>query len=89
MISSKYNCVDFEKRDLILGVGLLLFMIGLIPFVAPVYALLIVIAMFFGIKFYVTQRKKMVTRDIGKGICAECGSPIYGQTCPNCDKSKS
>lgn len=89
MIRSNYNYVDFEKRDLILVVGLLLFMIGLVPFVAPVYAILIVIAMFFGIKFYVIQRKKMVTRDIGRGICAECGSPIYGKTCPNCDKSKN
>ena len=77
--------MNFEKRDVILIVGLLLFMVGLIPFMAPVYAILIVVAMYFGIKFYVTQRQKMVKREIGRGICAECGSPIHGKTCPNCD----
>ena len=77
--------MNFEKRDIILAAGLLLFMVGLVPFMAPVYALLIVVAMFFGLKFYVVQRKKLVERDVGRGICAECGSPIHGKTCPNCD----
>ena len=82
---SSSNCVDFEKRDVILIIGLLLFMVGLMPFMAPVYAVLIVIIMYFGIKFYVSQRKKMIKQDIGVGICAECGSPIHDEACPHCD----
>lgn len=80
--------MNFEKRDIILIVGLLLFMIGLVPFMAPVYAILIVIAMFFGIKFYVAQRNKAVRQDVGRAICADCGSPIYGEKCMNCSSEK-
>lgn len=79
------DSVNFEKRDVILVVGLLLFMIGLIPFMAPIYAAMVVIAMYFGIKFYARQRRQMVKRDVGEGICAECGSRIYNKTCPDCD----
>jgi hypothetical protein len=77
--------LKFEKRDIILIVGLLLFMIGLIPFMAPIYAALIVIAMYVGIKFYVEKRKKSIERDVGEGICVDCGSKIFNQKCPNCD----
>ncbi|MFB5608910.1 MAG: hypothetical protein ACE5Q5_01670 [Nitrosarchaeum sp.] len=77
--------MNFEKRDILLIVGLLFFMIGLIPFMAPMYAALIVIAMYFGIKFYVINRSKSIKKDIPEGICAECGSKISNQKCPNCD----
>jgi hypothetical protein len=77
--------LNFEKRDIILIVGLFLFMLGLIPFMAPIYAALIVIAMYFGIKFYVASRKKSIEKDVGEGICADCGSVIFDQKCPNCD----
>jgi hypothetical protein len=77
--------LNFEKRDIILIVGLLLFMIGLIPFMAPLYAALIVIALYFGIKFYVGRRRKSIEKEIGEGICADCGSKISNQKCPNCD----
>jgi len=77
--------LNFEKRDIILIVGLLLFMIGLIPFMAPIYAVLIVTMMYFGIKYYVGVRRKSIQKEIGEGICAECGSKISNQKCPNCD----
>lgn len=60
-------------------------MIGLIPFMAPIYAVLIVIVMYFGIKFYVAVRRKSIQKEIGEGICADCGSKISNQKCPNCD----
>ena len=66
-------------------VGLLLFMIGLTPFTGLVYALIIVIIMYFGIKVYVGKRKQSIERDIGEGICMECGSKISNKKCPNCD----
>ena len=77
--------MNFEKRDIILIVGLLLFMIGLIPFMAPIYAALIVIAIYFGIKFYVGNRRKSIEKELGEGICVDCGSKISNQKCPNCD----
>ncbi|EGP93371.1 Zn-ribbon protein [Nitrosarchaeum koreense MY1] len=41
--------------------------------------------MYFGIKFYVANRKKALEKDAGEGICAECGSSIFDKKCPNCD----
>ena len=76
--------LNFEKRDLILIAGLLFFMIGLIPFMGAIYAVLIVIVMYFGIKFYVVSRKKSISKEI-EGICADCGGKITNQNCPQCN----
>ena len=62
-------------------------MIGLTPFIAPVYAVVIVVLMYFGIKVYVAKRKQSIERDVGEGICMECGSKIINKKCPNCDYS--
>ncbi len=80
--------LKFERRDIILIAGLLLFMIGLIPFMSPAYAALIVIIMYFGIKFYVAKRRQLIEKDVGEGICLECGSKIHEKKCPNCDFSQ-
>jgi len=80
--------LKFEKRDIVLVSGLLLFMIGLIPFTTPVFAIIIVIVMYFGIKIYVEKRKQTIQNDVGGGICMECGSRILDEKCPNCDLSK-
>ncbi len=80
--------MKFEKRDILLIVGLLLVMIGLMPFMAPVYAALIVIILYFGIKIYVGKKKQSIQREIGEGICIECGAQISNNQCPNCDKIK-
>ena len=69
-------------------VGLLLFMVGLTPFTGLVYALIIVTIMYFGIKVYVGKRKQSIERDVGEGICMECGSRIFNKKCPNCDYSQ-
>jgi len=69
-------------------VGLLLFMIGLIPFMGAIYAAVIVAIMYFGIKVYVGKRKQSIERDVGEGICMECGSKIFNKKCPNCDCSQ-
>ncbi|MCI4432205.1 MAG: hypothetical protein JHC41_01160 [Nitrosopumilus sp.] len=60
-------------------------MIGLIPFMAPVYAALITIVIYFGIKFYVSNRRKSIEKYIGEGMCVDCGSKIFDKKCPNCD----
>ena len=80
--------LKFEKRDVILIVGLLLFMIGLTPFTGLALAMVIVIIMFFGIKLYVKKRKQSIENDVGGGICMECGSKVLDKKCPQCDYSK-
>jgi len=63
-------------------------MIGLIPFMAPVYAAIIVILLYFGIKLYVGKKRQSIRADIGEGICMECGSKIINKMCSNCGYSK-
>ena len=77
--------VRFERRDALLVAGLLLFMVGLLPFMAPVYAVIIVILMYLGIKVYVGRRRRAIERDVGRGLCMECGSRIVDHRCPRCD----
>lgn len=60
-------------------------MIGLIPFMSPAYAAIIVILMYFGIKIYVGKRTQSILRDTGDGICMECGSKVVEKKCSNCD----
>ena len=60
-------------------------MIGLIPFMTPAYAAIIVIVLYFAIKVYVGKRRQSIQRDVGEGICMECGSKVFNKKCPNCD----
>ena len=69
-------------------VGLLLFMIGLTPFTGFALAAVMVIIMYFAIKVYVRKRTQSIERDVGEGICMECGSKILDKKCPNCDYSQ-
>jgi len=77
--------LNFEKRDIILILGILLVMIGLTPFMAPIYAAIIGILLYFGIKVYVGRKRKMIENDVGQGLCMECGFKIINDKCPNCD----
>ena len=77
--------MKFQRRDILLIAGLVLFMIGLIPFMSPAYAAIIVIIMYFGIKVYVGKRTQSIQRDVGEGICMECGSSVIDKKCPICD----
>jgi len=77
--------LNFEKRDIILIVGIVLFVIGLIPFTTVIFAIIIGILLFFGIKVYVIRKRRMIENDVGEGICMECGFKIIDKKCPNCD----
>jgi len=66
--------------------GVTLFMFGLIPFMAPIYAIIIAVLIYFGIKVFVGRRKKIMDKKIGEGFCIECGEQIIDKKCPNCDK---
>jgi flagellar biosynthesis component FlhA len=80
--------LNFEKRDIILIAGILLFMVGLIPFMPPIYAMAIAIAIYFGIKVLVGRRKKSFQTEVGEGYCAVCGEKINDKKCPNCERNQ-
>jgi hypothetical protein len=64
-------------------------MIGLMPFMAPIYAVIIAILVYFGVKVFVGRRKKIMLEKLGGGICINCGEKIINKKCPNCDKSSN
>jgi hypothetical protein len=78
--------LKFERRDLILIAGLILVMLGLIQYLGPAYSAIIVIALYFGVKLYVGKKRQLIEKDVGEGICMECGSKITNKKCPNCDQ---
>ena len=79
--------MPFEKREIILILGILFLMIGMLPFIAPMYAVAIAIVIYFGIRVLVGRRKKQIRESIGEGVCAVCGRKIIKNKCPNCDSS--
>jgi hypothetical protein len=81
--------LGFEKREILLILGVLFLMIGLMPFLAPLYAIIIAIVAYFGIKVFVGRRKKQIQKAIGEGMCAVCGARIIQNKCPNCDEPKT
>ncbi|MGI0102701.1 MAG: hypothetical protein ACREA7_08925 [Nitrosotalea sp.] len=81
--------MGFEKREILLILGVLFLMIGLLPFLAPVYAIIIAILTYFGIRVFVGRRKKQIQKAVGEGVCAVCGSRIIQSKCPNCDEPKT
>ena len=79
--------MPFEKREIILIVGILFLMIGMMPFIAPIYAVTIAIVIYFGVRVFVGRRKKQMQKSVGEGVCAVCGQRIIKSKCPNCDKT--
>ena len=75
----------FEKREIILIVGILFLMIGMIPFIAPIYAVIIAVVIYFGVRVFVGRRKRQIQKSIGEGVCAICGQKIIENKCPQCD----
>jgi hypothetical protein len=63
-------------------------MLALIQYLGPVYSALIVIGLYFGIKIYVGKKRQLIQRDVGEGICMECGSKIINKKCTNCDSGE-
>ena len=80
--------MKFERRDIVLIVGLVFFMIGMTPFTGIALAAVIVIIMYFGIKVYVEKRRQSIESEVGEGLCMECGSVVVDKKCPNCDYSE-
>lgn len=79
----------YDKRELLLIGGVMFFMIGLLGAGLPlIYSVIIAVAIYVGIKVYVGKRKQMFSRQLGQGMCADCGSKIEGNKCPNCDSNR-
>jgi hypothetical protein len=77
--------LKFERRDIVLIIGIFLVVLGITQYVPLEYSLPIGILLYFGIKIYVGKRKQSIQRDVGEGICMECGSRVFDKKCPNCD----
>tara|TARA_B100001123_G_C15195061_1_gene981007 strand:+ start:116 stop:412 length:297 start_codon:yes stop_codon:yes gene_type:complete len=77
----------FQRRDFLLIAGVLFLLIGLMGVGLPaIYAIIISIAIYFGIRIFIGRRKKMIEKDVGEGFCAKCGSKIKNKKCPICDR---
>ena len=84
------NNLAFKRKDFLLIIGILFFLIGLMGVgLPPIYAIIISLAIYFGIRIFVGRRKKMIEREIGEGLCVKCGSKIEDKKCPICDRQKS
>ena len=59
--------------------------IGMIPFTTPAFAIITAAVVFLGIKWYSTKRQKDIMSEVGLGFCAECGSAVTEEGCPQCD----
>ncbi|MDE1768955.1 MAG: hypothetical protein KGI28_00190 [Thaumarchaeota archaeon] len=65
-------------------------MIGVmaLPHMNLVYAVIIAILVYFGMKVFVGRRKRQIEREVGEGLCVTCGAKIQENKCPNCDSDK-
>ncbi len=80
----------FERREILLIAGILFFLIGLIGVgLQPIYAIIISITIYIGIKVIVGRRKKTIAKSVGEGLCVTCGEKIINNKCPNCDVKKT
>ena len=80
--------MKFERRDMVLIIGIFLIVLGITQYIPFHYSALIGVGFYFTIKIYVERRRKSIENSIGGGICMECGSKIIQTKCPNCDYSK-
>ena len=84
------NYLAFKRKDFLLIIGILFFLIGLMGVgLPPIYAIIISLAIYFGIRVFIGRRKKMIEKEVGEGICVKCGSKIVNKKCPICDRKKS
>ncbi len=81
--------MPFEKREILLILGVIFLMIGMMAILAPIYAAIIAVLIYFAIRMFVIRKKKRMEKEIGKGICVVCGEKIIDNKCPNCDKPQT
>lgn len=70
--------------------GVILITIGLLGVGLPlIYSVIISVGIYAAIKLYVAKSKKSISKSVGEGLCAICGSKVVGGKCPNCDSTPS
>jgi hypothetical protein len=80
--------LSYHKKEILLVGGVLLFMIGLLGVGLPlIYAVIIAVGIYVGIKVYVGRQQRLLTKEIPEGVCADCGSKIIAGNCPNCSSN--
>lgn len=81
----------FIKRDSLLLAATIMIVFGVtaLPSMTLLHGIGIGVALFFGIKSFVTYREKSMRKQMGEGYCAECGEKIQSGKCPHCDDSNS
>lgn len=80
--------LGYQKKEILLVAGVLLFMIGLLGTGLPlIYAVIIAVAIYAGIKVLVGRKQRLISKEIPEGVCVECGSKIVAGSCPNCGNS--
>ncbi len=79
--------MKFEKREILLIVGILFIMIGVmaLPHMNLIYSVTIAISLYFAIRVFIGRRKKQIQKEVGQGICAVCGAKVVEGKCPKCD----
>ena len=77
--------MKFEKREILLIVGILFLMIGMMAFLPPAIALVIAVLFYFAIRVFVGRRKRQIQKEVGQGICVTCGAKVVEGKCPKCD----
>ncbi len=80
--------MQFNRREILLIAACLFFLVGLMAVLETIYAIIITFSIYFGIKFLVTKRRKMIQADVGTGICADCGEKLDEGACKNCSESE-
>jgi membrane protein implicated in regulation of membrane protease activity len=78
--------LGFEKREILLILGVFLLMLGMMAILAPIYAAVIAIMVYVSMRVFVGRRMRQIQREVGKGLCATCGTKIEESKCPRCDK---
>ena len=82
--------MTFPRREILLIAGILFFLIGLIGVGLPIiYAVIISITIYIGIKVIVGRRQNQISKAVGEGVCVTCGEKVINKKCPNCDSKKS
>ena len=80
--------LNFTRRDVLLILASIFFIIGLLPFIDGIFAILIGLGLFFGIKFFVMMKQKSLQTEIDQGFCAICGEKIQNSLCPSCNSAE-
>lgn len=75
--------VRFYRRDLVLLAASVLFAMAGAMYLGAA-GIAIGAALFFGMKMIAVKRQEAVERQVGEGLCIECGQRVVDGACPDC-----